>query len=164
MYKLEKLLVDEFINYVLKTPFQKWGVLEISTEFNYIRGRADIIGLAKSGEILAFEAKLINWREALHQAYRNTCFAHYSFILIPENVAYQATKYLSDFRERSVGICYFSNQELHIPLAPPKNTPLQNWLSIKAINTIEGDLDYHASKQSNQSCDRIMPNQKLALC
>src|SRR2546427_5324293 len=39
---------------------------------------------------ISFEAKLKDWRYALDQAYRNTCFAHKSYVVVPEATALTA--------------------------------------------------------------------------
>ena len=136
MYHLEEDLVNEFIEYLPFSTFAMNGQLNYSTEFNYLRGRTDIIILSQENEIIAIEAKLKKWRDALHQAYRNTCFAHYSYILVPENVAKVAEKYLPEFSKRSVGLCFISNNEIFVSLEAKPNQPLQQWLYEKAIQSI----------------------------
>jgi len=41
----------------------------------------------EANTLIAVEAKLKDWKYALHQAYRNTCFARQSFVLLPKAVA-----------------------------------------------------------------------------
>jgi hypothetical protein len=51
--------------------------VSFACEFDYSRGRTDVVALRDGEHVIAFEAKLKDWRTALHQAYRNTCFAHH---------------------------------------------------------------------------------------
>jgi hypothetical protein len=136
MYHLEQTLVEAFIRRLTNLEVSPWGPLQLATEFSYLRGRTDVIALTESGEIIAFEAKLQKWREALHQAYRNTCFAHFSYIVVPEEVARKATRHFAEFSRRSVGICYPSADGIVVLLEPPKLSPLQSWLSERAATLI----------------------------
>jgi hypothetical protein len=139
MYTQESALVDEFVSVLPTSSFAESGKLRIAKEFNYNRGRTDVIILTDKGDVIAFEAKLEKWREALHQAYRNTCFAHYSYVLLPKNVAEKAVQYEAEFRDRCVGLCYLAEGELIIAREANKNLPLQQWLLNKAVEVLGGD-------------------------
>jgi hypothetical protein len=138
MNNQEEVLVDEFISQLPRSTFSESGTLHVAREFDYIRGRVDIILLNTEGEIIAFEAKLKKWREALHQAYRNTCFAHYSYVVLPENVAKKAIQYEIEFQNRSVGVCYLSNNQIVVAREANKSDPFQGWLMNKARTLLEG--------------------------
>lgn len=131
-YNSEKALVDEFVIFLnyLASP---WGPLRTAREFFYQRGRTDVIALAEDGRIIAFEAKLTRWRDALHQAYRNTCFAHSSYVLLPKEAALGAQRYIAEFQRRGVGLCYFGDVEGFVVLVEASDTqPLEPWLSGQA--------------------------------
>lgn len=136
MYHLEQALVEAFTGQLSNLEVSPWGPLQFATEFSYLRGRTDVIAMNGLGEIIAFEAKLRKWREALHQAYRNTCFAHFSYIVVPEKVAMKAIRHFAEFSRRSVGLCYPSTHGIVVLLEPPKLSPLQNWLSEQAAHLI----------------------------
>ncbi len=138
MYNQEEILVNEFISQLPKSTFSKTGTLRVAREFDFTRGRADIILLTEEDEVIAFEAKLEKWREALHQAYRNTCFAHYSYVILPENVAKKAIQYEMEFSNRSVGICYLSNGQIIVAREANRADPFQEWLINKAKTLLEG--------------------------
>ena len=138
MYSREDALVNDFISCIPKSPFAKDGLLGVSKEFNYNRGRADIILMTFDNEVVAFEAKLQKWREALHQAYRNTCFAHSSYIIVPKDVAERAAQYEIEFAQRLVGICYVNNNKIVIARKAIKSIPIQEWLLRRAQNTLIG--------------------------
>jgi len=136
MYHLEQALVDAFTVCLISPEHHPWGKLQLATEFSYLRGRTDVIAMTTNGEIIAFEAKLKKWREALHQAYRNTCFAHFSYVVVPQSVAQIAIRHTSEFVRRSVGICYPAQNRIEVMLEPPRLDPLQTRLSQLAAHLI----------------------------
>lgn len=133
-FRFEKDLIRHFVNRL--DTSSPWGEIGLETEFDYRSGRADVIGLDRAGRVIAFEAKLDKWRDALHQAYRNTCFAHISYVLLPPEVAYRALERANDFIARKVGICSVGS-EVEILLEPPQVEPLQQWLSARAALSIQ---------------------------
>ncbi len=139
MYSREAGLVDDFVKHLPNSAFSRGGTPRLIKEFDYSRGRADIVILTESGEISAFEAKLTRWRDALHQAYRNKCFAHYSYIVLPEAVAKLAAQYGAEFSERAVGICYIRDGEICIVQESQKSTPVEEWLSKRAHKALLGE-------------------------
>jgi len=142
MYVLEQDLVDDFVNKLPFSPFATKEQTYFLTEFNYFRGRTDIVVLGQDNVIFAFEAKLKNWRKALNQAFRNTCFANFSYILVPESVAKYAEKYYEEFLKRSVGICYISNGEIMISYEAKHNKPIQDYLYERVkLSILEGEIN-----------------------
>lgn len=134
MYRFESNLVEEFLCATQNTV--AWNQMKTSTEFNYQRGRTDIIAIDQDGVLIAVEAKLKKWRDALHQAYRNTCFANRSYVLLPEKTALVASKYIAEFKRRKVGLCYLLDGKIVILFEPPMVDPIQPWLSKFAIDAI----------------------------
>src|SRR4051812_1667211 len=110
VYINEQAMVDEFIGCLYSAP-TPWSVVRTAEQFDYRRGRTDVIAVLVDGSVVAFEAKLEKWREALHQAYRNTCFAHRSYVILPEKVAIAAARYTHDFARRNVGLCYVGDDD-----------------------------------------------------
>lgn len=127
----ERSLVDSFVEHLQGTDCP-WGPLDVAVEFFYQRGRVDIIGCTANGDIVAFEAKLSRWRAALQQAYRNTCFAHRSYVLLPRAAALLAAQYEMEFIRRRVGLCYLVEGKLIVAFHPPRAEPIQPWLSAQA--------------------------------
>ena len=109
-----------------------WNLVAFAREFYYNRGRVDVIALTDFGEVVAFEAKLSRWREALHQAYRNRCLAHESYVVLPESAARLATTGEHEFLKRGVGLCSWSDNGLSVLLRASKGEPLQPWLTNRA--------------------------------
>ena len=133
--QFESFLVDEILD-ILEDDND--GVENYLTEFNYGRGKPDIIILTKNHEIVSVEAKLRKWRDALHQAYRNTCFANYSYILLPKEIAQKAFKFQDEFNKRSVGIYYIEEGKLIEMYKAKKVQPIQSWLNEKATDKLLG--------------------------
>ena len=127
-YLDEHQLVTDFVDRlaVQTTP---WGPLSLVTEFFYQRGRVDVVGVGSEGTVFAFEAKLTRWRLALQQAYRNTCFAHESYVLLPWDVAQVARQYVTEFERRRVGLCTVCDGNLVILHEAKAAEPLQPWLA-----------------------------------
>ena len=136
-FATEAGLVDHFVLH-LQAPQTPWGEpLRAGTEFYYSRGRADVVGVAVDGEVIAFEAKLSRWRDALHQAYRNTCFAHRSYVLLPEDAAQRAAA-SGEFDRRGIGICYVSSDGVEVLQEAKRREPLQPWLTEAAAGYVSG--------------------------
>lgn len=137
-YQSEQCLVRDFLG-ALSTDENPWGAsLPTAEEFDYQRGRTDVVGLSPSGDVLAFEAKLDRWRVALDQAYRNTCFAHRSYVVLPEAAARRASARLDEFARRGVGLCYVTCAGLVLVQEAKRQEPVQPWLAQAATDRIAG--------------------------
>jgi len=131
-FALESDLVAAAID-VLAAGLDDWGVADFGLEFDYRRGRTDIVAILETGEVIAIEAKLRDWREALQQAYRNTSFAAESYILMPLEAAQRAAQNYLEFEVRGVGICTIGAGFLEV-LHPARRheQPLEPWLTERA--------------------------------
>jgi hypothetical protein len=136
LYQREENLVLEFITSLEQASPNEWGSLKVATEFPHLSGRADILAITEDNKVLAFEAKLSKWRKALNQAYRNTSYANYSYIVVPETIAKRAALQQIEFRRHHVGICYINNGRIEIELKAPNCIPLQPWLTERAVEFI----------------------------
>ena len=116
----------------------------MSLEFRHPAGRTDILMTDDVGRVVAFEAKLSDWRRALHQAYRNTCFAELSYIVVPEDTARRALVFRARFQALGIGICSASPDGIVIHERPQPAEPLLPWLHERAkaaVNTIDDKPD-----------------------
>jgi hypothetical protein len=113
MFRYEVDLVAAAIE-VLAAGLHSWGVLDVGLEFDYRCGRTDIVAVSADGAVIAIEAKLRDWREALHQAYRNTSFAAESYVLMPALAAQRAIAHSDEFDRRGVGLCVVSSKRLEV--------------------------------------------------
>lgn len=134
MYKTERELVEVFTNNLSSDDQCKLSFF--GTEFNYLRGKTDIVLVAPTKEIIAVEAKLSKWRIALQQAYRNLCFANKSYVLLPYEVAQVACQYESEFDIRGVGIFCLINDAIVVVKEAINNTPVQPWLTQAAYEYV----------------------------
>jgi len=135
MYSLESHLVNDFTDYI-QNPRNLFSISNFAFEFDYRNGRVDVICQSGKGYLLSFEAKLYDWKKALNQAYRNTCFSHYSYVLLPKKMVPKVKNYYQEFRRRNVGLCSMNNQKAYIEIPASKRKPIQPWLTESAINHI----------------------------
>lgn len=132
IYRSERSLVDKFVRH-LRSRESIWGDVHIRREFDYQRGRTDILAVNGRGQVFAFEAKLARWRDALHQAYRNTCFAHESYVLLPPEAASVAQLFPDEFEKRNVGLCYLDRGRAVVIRKAARQQPIQPWLRELAV-------------------------------
>lgn len=131
----EESMVDSFVEQLANAGAPWMPVRGLCREFNYQRGRTDVVAVTAQGCVIAFEAKLDRWREAMHQAYRNRCFADVSFVVLPKDVAEKAARFEVEFRRRGVGICYIdANEGVIVVTEGTRNQPIQPWLRARAID------------------------------
>jgi hypothetical protein len=155
MYKTERHLIQQFVRR-LRDVRCPWGTVKVSREFDYDRGRADLVAVAEEGShLIAFEAKLEKWRHALQQAYRNTCFAHSSYVILPRCTALRAQRYAGEFARRNVGLCYIDGDTINIVLLPKKNVPIEPWLLDAALAAAKDQGD--AKRRIGRGCTENLP-------
>jgi hypothetical protein len=109
-----------------RSPVRCW---QITHEFDYSSGKTDLVGLGLNYALHAFEAKLTKWRDALHQARRNTCFAHYCYVALPIRAAELAIKAKEDFLRYGVGLVVVGEHGATLAIRPRRNAPLLPWLT-----------------------------------
>jgi hypothetical protein len=110
-----------------------WITRGTATEFDYTSGRTDVIALLGDDDlVLALEAKLTKWRKALQQAYRNTCFAHCSLVLLPPAAARRAVVHRVEFERRKIGLGVVDRHGIQVLIAPAAVDPLLPQLTTQA--------------------------------
>lgn len=142
MFPTENNLVDAFITH-LGSRSSPWTTRAIVREFDYISGRTDILSLNIGDEIIAFEAKLSNWRKAIHQAWRNTSFANQVYVVLPRKHATAAIKNRAEFAERGVGLCVIDEDGVEVVIHCSPNQPVIPWLNRKAMHALVGNGCIH---------------------
>jgi hypothetical protein len=136
-YLLETELVVA-LSRCLDSGKSAWGKAPCTFEFGYEGGWTDVVALAPNGEVLAFEAKLHRWRDALHQAYRSQCFANRAYVVVPERTAEIARQYEAEFRRRRVGLCSMSDDDsVAVLIDVDSDAPLQPWLAARAVDELD---------------------------
>lgn len=128
----ERDMVDELCE-LIAAGHGPWRRLELATEFGYGRGRTDVVAADVTGQVIAFEAKLGRWRDALQQAYRNKCFAHRSYVVLPPQAAHRAASFAFEFERRAVGLCCVTGGKLNVLIGAKRQAPLQRWLYQHAV-------------------------------
>lgn len=142
MFSTEDNLVDAFITH-LGSASLPWATRAVVREFDYVSGRTDILSLGKGNEIIAFEAKLSNWRKAIHQAWRNTSFANQVYVVLPRKYATAAIKNRAEFDERGVGLCVVDESGVEVVIQGLPNQPVMAWLNRKAMHALVGNGCIH---------------------
>jgi len=119
----------------LRESTAPWDLTRIGSEFDYRRGRADVIAVSREGRVLAFEAKMDRWKIALWQAYRNTCFAHRSYVVLPSERAHLAHQHSAEFKRLGVGLCSVDSEGVVVLVESGNFAPIQPWLTEQAVES-----------------------------
>jgi hypothetical protein len=131
-YHSEESLADDWSRVVVRenSPVQ---CREVAREFDYASGRTDLVGLDPANRLHAFELKLSKWRKALDQARRNTCFAHYCYVVLPARSAQAALKAQDEFERHGIGLVILNGNVAALVVRPRWNPPLLPWLTEVAL-------------------------------
>ena len=154
-YLSEQDFVDEVID-ILALDESPWGFVRVAREFFYSSGRTDLLFSLVNGDIVAFEFKLSRWRDALHQAYRSTAFAHRAYVVLPASAANLAKRHNCEFERRGVGLCSYSGKTLEVIVEAPRLDPIQPWLTKRASEKIQMESSCRSqslSQSLNQSAE-----------
>lgn len=138
-FDTEADLVDAFLKF-LSGGKHSLGDFAFICEFPFTSGRTDIVGKNKTS-MYAFEAKLEKWDRAAQQAYHNTAFVHYSYVLLPKRKIDLALKNRTYFEKRKVGLCFLDNGRMVVALRAPRHRPILPGLHKRAVEMIR-----HASE------------------
>lgn len=141
-FATEAIMVDQFVE-LLKNGLSPWGGLQTTTEWDYRTGVADVLVRTSEGQLIAFEAKLFDWRRAAHQAYRNTTYARRAYVVLPSVVAERIRVNEQIFSRYGVGLCSFDADSICVLIEAHEKEPLLPWLYERAqsyFNTITCEL------------------------
>lgn len=130
-FTTEAELVDSFVQR-LCSGRSCYGTLQLTTEWDHRAGIVDVLARTRDGDIVAFEAKLKNWRRAFLQAYKNTAYASRSYVLLPPAAAKRALAEREEFEFRGIGLCSFDGKKIQILISAGKHEPLLSWLQARA--------------------------------
>lgn len=132
-YSKESDLVQDFLG-LLRQGESPWGDVETTTEWDYRTGVTDVLARTSNGYLVAFEAKLTDWRRATHQAYRNTTFAQKAYVVMPPQAAERALAHQEVFSRYGVGLCSVQKNSVSIIIEAPvlDDDPILPWMSRKA--------------------------------
>ncbi|RJQ58132.1 MAG: hypothetical protein C4517_15630 [Stygiobacter sp.] len=138
MFREEYQLVEKFRK-TSKSKSHSFQLKKTDVEFSHLTGRTDIIGLTDDGLLIAIEAKLKNWKSALNQAYKNTSFAHYSYVLLPPTVLKPAVQNKDEFIKRNVGLLTIEKGEIQIIFNAEINAPFIPRITNEAMELLSID-------------------------
>lgn len=132
-YISEADLVADFLK-LLQHGKSPWGTVETTTEWDYRTGVTDVLVRTNKGHLVAFEAKLTDWRRATHQAYRNTTFAKRAYVVMPPKAAERASTHADIFSRYGVGLCSVQKNSVSIIIEAPEldEEPLLPWMHRRA--------------------------------
>lgn len=149
-FRTEAGLVRHFVR-CLKGSRSPWGTVRTVCEWTYDSGTTDVLARSPDGALIAFEAKLKDWRRACLQGYRNTGYADFVYIIVPEMLAIRLRAFAEYFSRHGVGLCYCTAEGVEVVLEAPTNQPVMAWLRDRALATFEEAKD-GPSKRSLQHC------------
>jgi hypothetical protein len=139
-FESEAQLVDRLVT-VLERRTTPWGRLQVLTEWDYRSGITDVLARTARKELIAFEAKLSNWRRAVYQAYRNTSFVVRAYVALPEIVAERLGSYRDVFARYGVGLCSLGRHRMSILVEARSSDPVMTWLASRAQASFDGMPD-----------------------
>lgn len=127
----EAALVERFVGH-LQSGRSAFGAVQVVTEWNHRSGSVDVLTRDKFDRLLAFEAKLSDWKRAYFQAYRNAAYADRVYVLLPENTVHRALKDREEFEFRGIGLCSFNGLTISVLIEPAEQDPLLLWIRKQA--------------------------------
>lgn len=158
-FSSEAALVDCFVSEL--GDAEPWGRVEVAREWDYRNGITDVLARDSDGELIAFEAKLADWRRAAHQAYRNTVFAQRAFVVLPSAVAGRAALQPELFSRYRIGLCSIGDAGINVLLEAPRNEALVPWLRKRATTYFSDEL---ARRHSGTSAASRNANLRAPRC
>lgn len=136
-FKTEATLVNCFLSAV-DAGKSTFGGLEVTTEWNHKAGFVDVLARDSSNALIAFEAKLHDWKRAFLQAYKNTAYANRTYVVMPDNAARRALQYESEFKFRGIGLCAIGEGEVRVLIEACEQEPLLSWVRRLAHQHFDG--------------------------
>lgn len=126
-FATEAEMVEMFID-VLGTRRSDFGRVEITREWDHRSGYVDVLARDGKKSLIAFEAKLADWKRAFMQAYRNTAYADRAYVLLPSGPAERALAHRSHFEDKGIGLCRFDGVRIEVLLEAMEHPPLVAWV------------------------------------
>lgn len=136
-FKTEADLVNEFVD-LLGTGRSYWRTVQIATEWKHRVGFADILVRTSGGLLIAFEAKLSDWRRAFHQAYRNSSYANRVYVLLPHSAIPRALLAQEEFEYRGIGLCSLHKGKIQVHVKALEQDVLLTWVRQQAHEHFDG--------------------------
>jgi hypothetical protein len=146
--------VDCFVDKLSKgrTTF---GKVQVTKEWDHTAGFVDVLVRKRRKTLIAFEAKLDNWKRAFHQAYRSTAYANKSYVIVPRHVAARAVRDRDEFEFRGVGLCSFDGKSVQVLIEAPEQDALLVWLRAQAHEHFDALQYERAVEPRRGSCGTL---------
>lgn len=148
----EAEMVNRFVAALSKRS-SRFGKLAIATEWDHRAGYVDVLARDRNRALIAFEAKLGDWKRAFMQAYRNTAYADRAYVLLPAGVADRAFAHKGTFEDKGIGLCRFDGEQIEILVEAANQVPLVAWVRSKAHEHFDG-LGHEPRKGASRSSGR----------
>lgn len=158
-FSTESSLVERFVG-TLQAGRTAFGSVQVTTEWDHCSGIVDVLARDGAQALVAFEAKLADWRRAFLQAYRNTAYANRAYVLLPEKTAHRALSDREEFEFRGIGLCAFNGREVKILIDAAEQDPLLQWLRVRAHEHFNALPDERRSRL-NRSRNCAVPTAQL---
>lgn len=126
----EAALVDCFVE-ALRLGETCWRSVEVLTEWDHQAGIVDVLARTGQNALVAFEAKLSDWKRAFHQAYRNSSYANRVYVVMPRETVHRALPYRADFERRGIGLCSVA-EKVYVHIRAEEQVPLRSWIRRRA--------------------------------
>lgn len=136
-FSSEAAMVATFVS-ALRKRRTCFGPVNITLEWNHGAGYVDVLARDRKKSLVAFEAKLGDWKRAFMQAYRNTAYADRTYVLLPTGVADRALRQREMFEERGIGLCGFDGVSIEVLLEAAEQPPLLPWIQKRAHEHFNG--------------------------
>jgi len=153
-FRSEAQLVRRFVG-LLNQRGSPWAGAQAVREWDYRTGITDILVRNRRDELIAFEAKLTDWRRACYQAYRTTSFVLRAYVVLPEEVALRAQTYSEFFTRFGVGLCACGSRKISVLLEAKPKEPIMEWLAEKAHATFDGIINAGTTRSRGHCRTRL---------
>lgn len=140
-FPTEACLVDR-LDILLQDEASPWGEVSTTKEWDYRAGYTDLLAHTHGGKLVAFEAKLSDWKKAFFQAYRNTSFAHEAYVIMPKRTAMVAMRQADLFESQGVGLCTVEDSKVVVLIAAREKEALAPGRRREALTFFEGMETY----------------------
>lgn len=139
-FSTEANLVDSFVK-TLQSGRSQYNSIQIATEWNHKSGMVDVLVRDTSRSLIAFEAKLSDWKRAFLQAYRNTAYANRTYVLLPMKTVHRALLAREEFEFRGIGLCAFDGKKIHTYIEAVEQDAILAWVRARAHDYFDELLD-----------------------
>lgn len=130
-FRSEAEMVRQFVS-ALQSRQSSFGEVEVTSEWDHRAGFVDVLARDRNKMLIAFEAKLDDWKRAFAQAYRNTAYADRAFVLLPAKPANRALAHRALFEDKGIGLCSFDGEQINVLLDSSRHQPLTAWITTRA--------------------------------